>query len=90
VIETIDEVVGARRSDAGVSVGTYLTLAALNRLIDPCSKRGIEKWWKTTAADRFIKVPTAVLDHRRFWDAMHAVTLDELAAIEHRLALRVI
>ena len=30
VIETIDEVVGARRSDAGVSVGTYLTLAALN------------------------------------------------------------
>ncbi|MCA1681695.1 MAG: IS1634 family transposase [Actinobacteria bacterium] len=90
VVETIDEVVGARRSDAGVSVGTYLTLAALNRLIDPCSKRGFEKWWKTTAADRFIKVPTAVLDHRRFWDAMHAVTLDELAEIEHRLALRVI
>ncbi|MCA1673853.1 MAG: transposase, partial [Actinobacteria bacterium] len=90
VIETIDEVVGARRSDAGVSVGTYLTLAALNRLIDPCSKRAFEKWWKTTAADRFIKVSTAVLDHRRFWDAMHTVTLDELAEIEHRLALRVI
>jgi transposase len=28
----IDEVAGARRSDAGASVGTYLVLAALNRL----------------------------------------------------------
>jgi transposase len=90
VVETIDEVVGARRADAGATVGTYLALAALNRLVDPCSKRAFEKWWKTTAADRFIKVPTAVLDHRRFWDAMHTVTLDELAAIEHRLALRMI
>ncbi|MGH4002059.1 MAG: IS1634 family transposase, partial [Pseudonocardiaceae bacterium] len=30
VIATIDEVLGARRSDAGASVGTYLALAALN------------------------------------------------------------
>lgn len=90
VIETIDEVVGARRSDAGASVGTYLALAACNRLVDPCSKRAFEKWWKTTAADRFIKVPSAVLDHRRFWDAMAAVRLSELEEIEHRLALRMI
>lgn len=90
VIETIDEVVGARRSDAGASVGTYLALAALNRLVDPCSKRAFEKWWKTTAADRFTKISVAVLDHRKFWDAMHAVTAAELAGIEHRLALRMI
>ncbi|MCA1682116.1 MAG: IS1634 family transposase [Actinobacteria bacterium] len=90
VIETIDEVVGARRSDAGASVGTYLALAALNRLVDPCSKRAFEKWWKTTAADRFTKISVAVLDHRKFWEAMHAVTAAELAGIEHRLALRMI
>jgi transposase len=90
VVETIDEVVGSRRADAGATVGTYLALTALNRLVDPCSKRAFADWWKTTAADRFIKVPTSVLDHRRFWDAMHAVTLDELADIEHRLALRMI
>jgi hypothetical protein len=90
VVETIDAVVGSRRADAGATVGIYLALAALNRLVDPCSKRAFADWWKTTAADRFIKVPTSVLDHRGFWDAMHAVTLDELAAIEHRLALRVI
>ena len=34
----IDAVVGARRSDAGASVGTYLALATANRVVDPCSK----------------------------------------------------
>jgi transposase len=90
VIEVIDEVAGARRSDAGASVGTLLALAALNRLVDPCSKRAIAAWWKTTAADRFTKISASVLDHRRFWDAMHQVTLDELAGIEQTLALRTV
>jgi hypothetical protein len=38
VINIIDEVIGARRSDAQVSVVTYITLAALNRVVAPCSK----------------------------------------------------
>jgi hypothetical protein len=90
VVGVIDEVVGARRSDAGASVGTYLALAACNRVVDPCSKRAFADWWTTTAADRFTKISAAVLDHRRFWDAMHAVTDTELADIERRLALRMI
>jgi len=90
VVEIIDEVVGSRRSDAGASVGTYLALAACNRVVAPCSKLGFQTWWKTTAADRFTRIRTAVLDHRKFWEAMHAVTARELAAIEHRLALRMI
>jgi transposase len=90
VVGVIDEVVGARRSDAGASVGTYLALAACNRVVDPCSKRAFADWWATTAADRFTKISAAVLDHRRFWDAMHTVTDTELADIEHRLALRMI
>ncbi len=90
VVETIDEVVGAQRSDAGASVGTYLALAALNRLVDPCAKLGFADWWRTTAADRFTKISTSVLDHRRFWDAMHAVSAEQLVVIEQRLALRMI
>src|SRR5215471_16996339 len=50
--------------------------AALNRVVAPCSKLAFADWWKTTAAGRFTKIPARVLDHRRFWDAMHAVTLD--------------
>jgi len=43
-----------------------------------CSKRGFADWWRTTAADRFTKIGASALDHRRFWDAFHAVPLDAL------------
>ena len=43
VAAVIDEVVGARRSDAGASVGTYLALAALGRLVAPGSKSGVRR-----------------------------------------------
>jgi transposase len=90
VVALIDEVVGARRKDAGASVGTYLALAALGRLVDPCSKRAFENWWRSTAADRFTRIGAGVLDHRKFWDAMHGVSPEQLARIEHRLALGMI
>src|SRR6266571_5506382 len=90
VAAIIDEVAGPRRADAGASTGTYLALAALNRLAAPCSKRAFADWWKTTAADRFTKIPAAALDHRRFWDAMHAVTLEQLEEISRRIALRLV
>jgi transposase len=86
----VDEVVGARRSDAGASIGTYLALATLNRVVAPCSKLGFAEWWAKTAADRFTKIGARVLDHRRFWDAMAAVTVEELVEIERRVALRMV
>jgi transposase len=90
VAAIIDEVTGARRSDAGASTGTYLALAALNRLVAPCSKLAFTDWWKTTAADRFTKIPAPVLDHRRFWDAMHAITLEQLEEISRTIAVRIV
>jgi len=86
----IDSVTGPRRADAGASIGTYLSLAALNRVVAPCSKLAFAAWWKTTAADRFTKIPAGVLDHRKFRAAMHAVTPEQLAEIEQALALRMI
>jgi transposase len=90
VIETIDEVIGPRRVDAGASVGTYLALAALNRLVDPCSKRSLADWWTATAADRFTGIRAGVLDHRRFWDATRAITTAHLAEIERRVVAAMI
>jgi len=90
VIGVIDAVVGDLRSDAGASVGSYLALAALNRVVAPRSKLQFADWWKTTAADRFTRIPASVLDHRGFWDAMHAITLEQVAQIEHLLALAMI
>ena len=81
----IDEVVGARRADAAASVGTYLALATLNRVVAPCSKLAFAEWWASTAADRWVKLPAAALDHRRFWDAMDAVSEAQLVEIEARI-----
>src|SRR5680860_1453807 len=82
VIGLIDAVVGTRRSDAGASIGAYLALAALNRVVAPRSKLGFAAWWKTTAADRFLRIRATALDHRRFWDAMD--TTNDKAPIAQR------
>ena len=40
----IDEAAGPRPAGQPLSTGTYLALAALNRLVDPCSKAGFADW----------------------------------------------
>jgi transposase len=86
VIEAIDEVCGPRRADAAASVGTYLALATLNRVVAPCSKLGFADWWDKTAGPRFTKVPTAATDHRRFWDAMDHLDTAKLAGAERAIS----
>jgi len=90
VAEIIDEACGARRADAGASTGAYLALAALNRVVAPCSKLAFRDWRAATAAPRFTKLPATVLDHRRFRDAMHAVTLEDLDQASRTIALRIV
>ena len=86
----IDEAAGPRPTGQPLSTGTYLALAALNRLVAPCSKAGFADWWKTTAADRFARIGAAALDHRRFWDAMHAITLEQLEQASEKIAARIV
>src|SRR5271165_1391801 len=90
VAAVIDEVTGSRPAGAALSAGTYLALAALNRLVAPCSKAAFADWWKTTAADRFTKIPASALDHRRFWDAMHAVTPAQLEQASEKIAAEMV
>src|SRR3974390_3118064 len=90
VAAIIDQVTGPAPAGQPLPTGTYLALAALTRLVAPCSKAAFADWWKTTAADRFTKVPAAALDHRRFWDAMHAVSVEQLEEISRRIAVRIV
>jgi transposase len=85
VAEIVDEVVGARRADAAASVGTYIALATLNRVVDPCSKLAFSDWWAKTAGDRWLRLAPGALDHRRFWEAMDAIDEDDLEEIERRI-----
>src|ERR1039457_2580000 len=90
VAAVIDEVTGSRPAGAALSAGTYLALAALNRLVAPCSKAAFADWWKTTAGDRLARIGAPALDHRYFWDAMHAVTLEQLEEISRAIAVRIV
>jgi transposase len=90
VAADIDEAAGPRPSGQPLSTGTYLALAALNRLVAPCSKAGFAGWWKTTAADRFTKIGASALDHRRFWDAMHAITAGQMEQASRQIAARIV
>jgi len=81
VVGLVDDVV-PRHANAGASVGTYLALATLNRVVDPRSKRAFADWWATTTGPRWVKVDAAALDHRRFWDAMDLLREEHLRAIE--------
>jgi len=90
VAAVIDEVTGPAPAGLPLTAGTYLALAALGRLVAPCSKAAFADWWKTTAGGRFAGIPAPALDHRRFWDAMHAVTLDQLEEISRKIAVRIV
>ena len=90
VARIINEVTGPRPPGQPLSTGTYLALAALNRLVAPCSKAAFADWWKNTAADRFARIPAPALDHRRFWDAMHAVTPGQLGEISRKIAVKIV
>jgi transposase len=90
VAAIIDQVVGRRRADAAASVGTYLALATLNRVVAPRSKLAFAAWWQHTAGDRLVKLPAGALDHRRFWDAMDQVSVADLRVIERAVAARMV
>jgi transposase len=84
VVGLVDDLV-PRHAYAGASVGTYLALATLNRVVDPRSKRAFADWWATTTGPRWVKVDAAALDHRRFWDAMDLLRADDLRVIETQI-----
>jgi transposase len=89
VAGVIDAVV-PRYANAAASVGTYLALATANRVVAPCSKLGFADWWATTAGPRWVKLPEAALDHRRFWEAMDRLSPADLNRIEAEIGRRVV
>src|SRR5258708_19868215 len=52
----IDEETGAGPPGLPLSPGTCLALAALNRVVDPCSRRGFADWGRTPPAAPLTKI----------------------------------
>lgn len=80
VIEIIDKLCPKRSQ--GLSIGTYLGIAAANRAINPTSKNNMWEWFQQTALYRMLPhVNRSALTSQRFWDHMDAVPIDSIQTI---------
>lgn len=89
VVNIIDKHVSKKRR--GLSVGTTLLLAAINRAVRPRSKMGWAAWASRTSLHRlFPGLRVERLTSQFFWDQMDCVDLDALRAIEDDLTSAVV
>ena len=88
LVRIIDEVCPKRRQ--GLSVGSYLTLAAINRCVCPKSKATFADWYDDTVLRRLFPVPKEALASQRFWDHMDRIDEAAICLIEEKLATRAV
>jgi transposase len=67
-----------------------MLLAAINRAVDPCSKRAWSKWATETSIHKLFDIDPKQLTSQHFWNCMDDITPDALEAIEAELTKRVI
>lgn len=68
------------------SVGDSLLLIAINRLVAPCSKRGLADWVKRTSLFRFVpELTSKKLSSQFFWDQMQALPVSAIPKIEQAI-----
>lgn len=84
LIHLIDEVM-PQHPNREVSVGTFLTVGAINRALDPRSKDGVGRWIKKTVLGDLLNQPAEAFDSQSFWDAMDLVEDHHIEAIEEKL-----
>ena len=84
LVHLIDEVI-AQRANREVSIGTFLTVGAINRAVDPRSKDGVGRWMKKTVLGDLVGQSAEAFDSQSFWDAMDLVEDHHLEAIEEKL-----
>lgn len=85
---TIDRALGAARG--APSVGEMVALAAINRAVCPRSKRQLADWHGRTMLARALPYPARALSSQRFWDAMHVIGDEAIAAAETEIVKRAI
>lgn len=87
--EVIDSLCPKRNQ--GLSTGFYLSLAALNRAINPVSKMAMWDWLRQSSlARRLPGTSAAALSSQRFWDHMDGLDEARLRSLWEQLLRRVL
>jgi len=77
------------RRRTSLSVGHYLTLAAVNRAIWPQSKRAFAEWYQETVLSRLAPTASEELSSQRFWDHMNLFESHHFDLIQRELLTRI-
>lgn len=88
VVETVDR--HAPKRSQGATVGQYMLLAAINRVLEPSSKSGLADWYRKTILVRLLPLRAHALRSQRFWDHMRYLDEPTLTAIENDLTRRLV
>ena len=88
LVELIDELAPKRHQ--GPSLGQYLLVAAINRCLDPASKRQMPAWLSKTPLPRWLGLSAAQFSAQRFWDNMELLGEKEISAISEALTRRLL
>jgi len=89
VTSIIDD--NVKKSVRGLSVGTTMVLAAINRAVRPRSKRGWAGWAKGTSLHRLYRgLKPEKLTSEYFWDQMDCISVKALEKIEEELTKRIV
>lgn len=81
----------APKRDQGLSIGQYMLIAAINRAVNPKSKKGIAEWFSKTVLGRVI--PDAgpqALSSQRFWDHMQALPEEAMIQFEDQFTRNIV
>lgn len=87
LMEIINEVVPKR--DQGPTVGHYIVLAALNRVLDPLSKSQIGEWYQNTILRRLWGFQDDHFTSQRYWDHMGMISLADIETIQRLVVEKV-
>jgi len=75
----------APKRNQGISTGTYMLIAALNRAIQPTSKAALAEWFEQTAGPRLLGAKATELTSQAFWNHMDRLAPETLLDIENDL-----
>lgn len=74
------------KRDQGPSLGHYILLAALNRVLDPCSKSEIGDWYDKTILKRIWGFDKNAFTSQRFWDHMSKLSEKSIEILQEKIS----
>src|SRR5438874_3797240 len=89
VLPLLDSTLPAKRHQ-GLSIGQYLPLPAINRVVARTSKLHFADWYRQTALTRLLPAEPTWLSSQNFWNHMDQITAKHMAAFEKQMNQRLI